>query len=151
MTKKYIYTISPIYTREEPARGYYRILYLFYQADSGLIPLMVLTRQSLYNTLFFFSCLVFVFLRCVALRFFLYFSFLFLSLSSYSLQEAALLFFSTCLEFSLAFIFIVTSFLKRRVFWALELFWREGWKGGGEGRELFFFVIFFFFAFLGIF
>lgn len=110
MTKKYIYTMSPIYTREEPARGYYRILYLFYQADSGLIPMMVLTRQSLYNTLFFFFLFSFCIfaLRCVA--FFLYFSFLFLSLSSYSLQEAALLFFSTCLEFSLAFIFIVTSF-----------------------------------------
>lgn len=73
--KKYI--PHHLYTQErnllEATR---RILYLVDQADSGLIP-MVLTRQSLYNTLFFLS--IIVFLRCVA--FFPFLSLVFFSAS----------------------------------------------------------------------
>lgn len=87
--KKYI--PHHLYTQErnllEATR---RILYLVDQADSGLIP-MVLTRQSLYNTLFFpFYYCIFA-LRCVFSFPFLGFFFCVVCVICY--KEVALLFF----------------------------------------------------------
>ncbi|EHK49633.1 hypothetical protein TRIATDRAFT_297565 [Trichoderma atroviride IMI 206040] len=146
--KKYI--PHHLYTQERNLlEATHRILYLVDQADSGFIP-MVLTRQSLYNTLFFLS--IIVFLRCVA--FFPFLSFFFCVVCVICYKEAALLFlFEPVLNF--LSLLIDTSFLKRRVFWALERF-LEGREERGEGKmevggPLFFVIFFFFSFFLGIF
>lgn len=133
-----------LYTQERNLlEATHRILYLFDQADSGLIP-MVLTRQSLYNTLFFLF--VSVPLRCVSsFACFVFFASFVLFVTRRRLYCS----FSACLEFSLSLL-IDTNFLKRRVFWALERFLGgKGGKGGGKdgGWRASFFVIFFFFAF----
>lgn len=126
--KKYI--PHHLYTQERILlEATHRILYLVAQADSRLIP-MVLTRQSLYNTLFFLSVSVF----CVALfSFFLLLFFAFLRRLRYLLQGGGLIvLFQPVLNF--LSLLIDTSFLKRRVFWALERF-LEGREERGGGKD----------------